>query len=210
MRVTHTSFPRRQRGTQTTLPSFPRRREPRGARGRGQPDPARLEYTPEPSSTVIPAHTTVVPEKPGIQGSRGGRSTPANPARTEPALSTAEKPVLSLPKEPVQGSQLETNNSKLKTLPAERRIKERLEQHWHEPDPWAAPIDSTTPSRSPPLVTATRQHNRIATVPLPPFGGKIEMGALTPSPSTGEGGACPELAEGVRVTTPSPSGRGLG
>ena len=33
---------------------------------------------------------------------------------------------------------------------AERRIKERLEQHWHEPDPWAAPIDSTHPGRSPP------------------------------------------------------------
>ena len=33
---------------------------------------------------------------------------------------------------------------------AERRIKEKLQQHWHEPDPWAGPIDSTTPSRSPP------------------------------------------------------------
>ena len=33
---------------------------------------------------------------------------------------------------------------------AERRIKERLEQHWHEPDPYGAPIDSTHPGRSPP------------------------------------------------------------
>ncbi len=33
---------------------------------------------------------------------------------------------------------------------AERRIKERLEQYWYEPDPWAGPIDSTTPGRSPP------------------------------------------------------------
>ena len=33
---------------------------------------------------------------------------------------------------------------------AERRIKEKLEQHWHEPDPWAGPIDSTHPGRSPP------------------------------------------------------------
>ena len=32
---------------------------------------------------------------------------------------------------------------------AERRIKEKLKQHWHEPDPWAAPIESTTPGRSP-------------------------------------------------------------
>ena len=36
--------------------------------------------------------------------------------------------------------------------PAERRIRERLEQHWHEPDPWAGPIDSASPGRSPPLV----------------------------------------------------------
>ena len=33
---------------------------------------------------------------------------------------------------------------------AERRIKERLERHWHEPDPWAGPIDSASPGRSPP------------------------------------------------------------
>ena len=33
---------------------------------------------------------------------------------------------------------------------AERRIKERLEQHWHEPDPYGTPIDSTHPGRSPP------------------------------------------------------------
>ena len=60
-------------------------------------------------------------------------------------------------REPAEGRQLETNNSKLKTRPArveltiaERRIKERLEQHWHEPDPYGAPIDSTHPGRSPP------------------------------------------------------------
>ena len=34
--------------------------------------------------------------------------------------------------------------------PAERRMREKLEAHWHEPDPWAGPIDSTTPGRSPP------------------------------------------------------------
>ena len=34
--------------------------------------------------------------------------------------------------------------------PAERRIKEKLEQHWREPDPYGAPIDSTHPGRSPP------------------------------------------------------------
>ena len=34
--------------------------------------------------------------------------------------------------------------------PAERRIKEKLERHWHAPDPYSAPIDSTHPGRSPP------------------------------------------------------------
>ena len=51
----------------------------------------------------------------------------------------------------------ERNNEKeqdkpapVELTPAERRIKERLEQHWHEPDPYGAPIDSTHPGRSPP------------------------------------------------------------
>ena len=162
--------------------------------------------------------TSVVPAEAGTQGGGGGRSTAANPTRTEPALSTAEgsahpNPSSSVvpantivvpakagthPSDPEPGSQLETKNSKLKTLPArrprtrrtrtqrrrdgnaraairrkalgserieeekdekpapveltiaERRIKERLEQHWHEPDPYGAPIDSTHPGRSPP------------------------------------------------------------
>ena len=154
----------------------------------------------------------VVPANAG-QGRGGARNTAANPARTEPVLSTAEgsahpEPNSSVvpahttvvpakagthPRDPEPGSQLETKNSKLKTLPArrtrtqrrrdgnaraairrkaleserieeekdekpapaeltiaERRIKERLEQHWREPDPYVAPIESTTPGRSPP------------------------------------------------------------
>ena len=131
----------------------------------------------------------------------GGRSTAANPARTEPVLSTAEgsahpEPNSSVvpaptavvpakagthPRDPDPGSQLETNNSKLETLPARRtrtqrrregaaraailrqgsernkeekpapaELNEKLNQHWHEPDPHGAPIDSTHPGRSPP------------------------------------------------------------
>ena len=119
---------------------------------------------PEPSSSVVPAHTTVVPAKAGTH-----------------------------PRDPEPGSQLETKNSKLRTLPArrtrtqrrrdgnaraairrkalgserieeekderpapaeltpaERRINEKLKRHWHEPDPWTGPIDSTHPGRSPP------------------------------------------------------------
>ena len=119
-------------------------------------NPARTE----PSSTVVPAEA-------GTQGGGGGRNTAANPARAEPVLSTAEGPVegprpeftegpadnssVVPTKEPAQGPalpslpQLTTNNQQLETLPARP-----LEQHWHEPDPYGAPIDSTHPGRSPP------------------------------------------------------------
>ena len=107
-----------------------------GTQGRGGArSTAANPVHPEPSSTVIPAKS--LPRTrygAGIQGGGGARSTAANPARTEPVLSTAEEPTLpSLP-------QLTTKNQQLKTL----------EQHWHEPDPWAGPVDSTTPGRSPP------------------------------------------------------------
>ena len=114
--------------------SLPRTRYGAGTQGGGVARPSKAGIHREPSSPVVPAHTTVVPAKAGTQGRGGARSTAANPARTEPVLSTAEEPALpSLP-------QLTTKNQQLKTL----------EQHWHEPDPWAGPIDSTTPGRSPP------------------------------------------------------------
>ena len=161
--------------------------------GSHTPSPSTGEGWGEGDSSVVPANaegnpdnTTVVPAKAGTQGGGGARNTPANPARTEPVLSTAEGSA-----HPEPGSQLETKNSKLKTLPtrrtrtqrrrdgnaraailgkgsernkeekqdkpaaaeltiSERRISEKLKQHWHEPDPWAGPIDSTTPGRSPP------------------------------------------------------------
>ena len=158
-----------------------------GTQGRGVARPSEVGAHAELNSSVVPA-------KAGTQGGGGARNTPANPARTEPVLSTAEGSA-----HPEPGSQLETKNSKLRTLPArrprtrrtrtqrhrdgnaraailgkgsernkeekqdkpaaaeltisERRISEKLKQHWHparEPDPWAGPIDSTTPGRSPP------------------------------------------------------------
>ncbi len=217
-----------------------------------QPEPTPREPVPEQSG--IPAES--LPRTrygAGTQGDGGGRSAVANPARTEPVLSTAEgsahpelgppepverveaQPVEGRPTsvhpEPVEGAcpelvegprpeftegpadsssvvpakepaeepalpslpQLTTKNQQLKTLPArrprtqrrrdgaaraatlekppssernneekdekpapveltpaERRIRERLEQHWHEPDPYGAPIDSASPARSPP------------------------------------------------------------
>ena len=97
-------------------------------------NPARTE----PSSPVVPAEA-------GTQGGGGGRNTPANSPRTEPVEGSVPT------KEPAQGPalpslpQLTTNNQQLETLPARP-----LEQHWHEPDPYSAPIDSTHPGRSPP------------------------------------------------------------
>ena len=92
VRVTQPSFPRKREprgaaGAATpqptpltpspTQPSFPRKREPRGA---AWLDPARLEHmlsSTHPSS--FPRYGA------GTQGRGGGRSTPANPAHPEPA-----------------------------------------------------------------------------------------------------------------------------
>ena len=103
------------------------------------------------STVANPARTeprqVVVPAQAGTQGRGGGRSTAANSPRTEPVLST------------VEGSQPETTNSKLETLPTRRTRTQRRREgaaraaahgKMHEPDLWAAPIDSTNPGRSPP------------------------------------------------------------
>ena len=105
---------------------------------------------PNPSSSIVPANTIVVPAKSlprtrygaGTQGGGGDRNTAANPARTEPVLSTAEGSVPT--KEPAE------KPAPAELTPAERRINEKLKQHWHEPDPYGAPLDSTHPGRSPP------------------------------------------------------------
>ena len=103
--------------------------------GGGVPSTAANPTRAEPSSSVVPAEA-------GIQGGGGGRNTAANPARTEPILSTAEGSVPT--KEPAE------EPAPAELTPAERRINEKLKQHWHEPDPYGAPIDSTHPGRSPP------------------------------------------------------------
>ena len=80
----------------------------------------------------------VVPAEAGTQRGGGGRNTPANPARTEPVEGSVPT------KEPAE------EPAPAEFTPAERRINEKLKQHWHEPDPWAGPIDSTHPGRPPP------------------------------------------------------------
>ena len=132
----------------------------------------------EPNSIVVPAQEPAP--------AKAGAGTHPRPRQAGPEPSSPE---------PAEGSQLETDNSKLETLPArpprrrrtrtqrrrdgaaraatlrkgserkeekkdkpapieltpaEPRIRARLEQHWHEPDPYGSPIDSTHPGRSPP------------------------------------------------------------
>ena len=53
------------------------------------------------------------------------------------------------PRASTKNSKPETGNSPQLT-PAERRIREKLREHWYGPDPWAAPLDSMHPGRSPP------------------------------------------------------------
>ena len=136
-----------------------------GTQGGGVARPSKAGIHREPNSSVVPAPTAVVPAK-SLPRTRYGAGTH--------------------PRDPELGSQLETKNSKLKTLPTrrdgaaraaarrkalgserieeekdekpapveltptERRINEKLKQHWHDPDPWAGPIDSASPGRSPP------------------------------------------------------------
>ena len=128
-----------QRGGGRNTPANPTRTEPVLGTVEGSAHP-------EPSSTVVPAES--LPRTrygAGTQGGGGGRNTPANSPRTEPVEGSVPT------KEPAQGPalpslpQLTTNNQQLETLPARP-----LEQHWHEPDLYGAPIDSTHPGRSPP------------------------------------------------------------
>ncbi len=113
------------------------------------------------NTTVVPAQAGFLPQEPSPT-QRGGRAG----SHLEPNTPVVPAEAGFLPQEPSptqrgsegrSGSQLETNNSKLETVPApaeltsaERRIEEKIEAHRHEPDPWDAPIDSTTPGRSPP------------------------------------------------------------
>ena len=177
--------PRRSEGDSIVVPaeSLPRTRYGAGTQRGGArstaANPARTEPVlstaegsahPNPSSSVVPANTIVVPAKAGTQGGGGARSTAANSAHPEPAEGSQDK--LGKPRTRRtrtqrrrdgaaraaalrKGSERIEEEKDEKPAPveltiAERRIKEKLKQHWHEPDPYGAPIDSTHPGRSPP------------------------------------------------------------
>ena len=146
-----------------TTPANPARTEPVLSTAEGSAHP-------NPSSSVVPANTIVVPAKAGTQGGGGARSTAANSAHPEPAEGSQDK--LGKPRTrrtrtqrrrdgAARAAALRKGSERIEEekdekpapvelTPAERRINEKLEQHWHEPDPYGAPLDSTHPGRSPP------------------------------------------------------------
>ena len=136
------------------------------AEGAGPDDPAHTTVIPAADSIVIPAADSIV-----IPAEAGTHPRPRQ-ARPEPAEGPQDTVrrtrrrrtrkqrrqhgaarAAILGKHPNSESNNEEEQDKpapVELTPAERRIKERLEQHWHEPDPYGAPIDSTHPGRSPP------------------------------------------------------------
>ncbi len=104
------------------------------------------------TTTVAPAHTTVVPAKAepapysirGTQRGGEGRRSHPSPVHHEPVLATAEGPV--------EGAAEDNDDipAPAELIPARRRIREKLVAHRHDPDAYGAPIDSTHPGRSPP------------------------------------------------------------
>ena len=90
--------------------------------------------------------SSVVPAKEPAEGPQDKARRPRTQRRRDGAARAA-----TLGKGPKRNNEEEQDKpAPVELTIAERRIKERLEQHWHEPDPWTGPIDSTHPGRSPP------------------------------------------------------------
>ncbi len=129
----------------------------------GSPEPVERVEGPHPEFTEGPVLSTaegpadsssVVPAKEPAEGRQNyeERKPRRRRTRTQRRRDGAARAAM-LGKAP--GSERNKEEKQDKPAPveltiAERRIKERLEQHWHEPDPYGAPIDSTHPGRSPP------------------------------------------------------------
>ena len=151
----------------TVIPakSLPRTRYGAGIqRGGGRSTPANPAH-PEPHQIVVPAQA-------GTQERGGARSTAANSAHPEPAKGPQDKArrprtrrtrtqrrrdgnARAAIRRKALGSERIEEEKDEKPAPAEltiaeRRMSEKLKQHWREPDPYVAPIESTTPGRSPP------------------------------------------------------------
>ena len=133
-----------------------------------QPDPApgNDSQGAEARNSDEPAHTTVVPAKAGThprprqarrepaQGSQDHKVRRPRTRRTRTQRRRDGNARAATRRKALGSERIEEEKDEKPAPPeltiAERRIKERLEQHWHEPDPYGAPIDSATPGRSPP------------------------------------------------------------
>ena len=128
-----------------------------GTQGRGVARPSKAGAHPEPNTPVVPAPTAVVPAEAGTHprdpdpGSQL-ETLPAQRTRTQRRRDGAARAATdrkALGSERIE-EEKDEKPTPVELTPAQRRIKEKLEQHWHEPDPWPGPIDSTHPGRSPP------------------------------------------------------------
>ena len=105
------------------------------------PVPAANEADP----TVVPAQAGI-PDKcqPTRQSVAVTHPRPRQNGAARPAIRTkAPEP------EPIENDKDE-KPAPAELVPASRRIKQELDAHRHEPDPYGPPIDSTRPGRSPP------------------------------------------------------------
>ena len=166
-----------QRGGGRSTPANPARTEPvlSTAEGSAHPDLGSPEHVEESEPVAGSVHPEprqiVVPAKAGTQGGGGDRSTAANSTHPEPAEGRqddkARRPrtrrtrtqrrrdgaarAAALRKGSKRNKEEKDEiPAPVELTPAERRISEKLKQHWHEPDPYGVPIDSTHPGRSPP------------------------------------------------------------
>ena len=105
---------------------------------------------PEASSPVIPAEAGTHPLHPRRRSRRSRRQEGEARARMR------RNPARNRPHYEQEDHERKEQSKKTVGEPIpnlwERRMKKRLEEHWHAPDPFAASgrIDSTSPSRSPP------------------------------------------------------------
>ena len=119
---------------------------------------------PAPNSIVVPAeagthpapNSIVVPAKEPAEGRQDHkeRNTRRRRTRTQRRRDGAARAAIRRKAPSSERNKEDDEHEKpapVELTPAERRIREKLKAHWHEPDPWAAPIDSTTQGRSPPL-----------------------------------------------------------
>ena len=133
-----------------------------GTQGRGVARPSEVGIHPEPNSSVVPAEAGTHPRdpEPSSQLETNNSKLETRPARRPRKRRTRTQrrrdgnARAAIRRKALESERIEEKKDE-KPAPAEltiaeRRINEKLEQHWHEPDPWAGPIDSATPGRSPP------------------------------------------------------------